>query len=475
MSDRNTPFSFPEIISQRLGTYRLHLASFIDAVRSTPLLRRSGVPSKDVLIRVAQSLSREIEEKVQQIEATPNVRVKTEISKTAVMQIEAFLDYGEALLRRAQATQREEQDVGREVYYFVDSVVDSFPENRVTILLVTGRELVTYRLADRLGHQLTSFGSTSALLKGGHAKPHVWVIEAPVSLLRNPLNWPLIVHELGHVYEQEHIHAIDRAFTRAASTLENHSAELIRRQKEHAREYQCDFFAGLFCGPAFSRVLFMNHYTREVNLPGSHPDWPDRLRMLSTETLKQHAGAFLPQGFEIAGHNSNPPEGSDASGGAIRREDITALPEVLSLTARFIFERGKRDEHGVPQAAFSYRAFQDSAAKTAIESLVPYVPDSRYALNAALDPKVYAKARARLKANLRVGSNQDMPEESWAEKRVVDEFNRLLAESVRLAYISARHRRWAAKPGRQQKLRLDDDGEPHSIPITDMNAPPQVE
>ncbi len=429
------PFQYPEIISERLRTYKLHLKNFGKDVDKIRLLTICGTPIKKSLMDIVERLITEIDTKIDLIESIDDKRLKTNISKSCILSIEEFIDFGEKILNDFYHIQSDHRNVGSEIYFFIQNAVDDF-EYPVSILIGRHPSLRTFNFWDIMRLLLSPFTDTIGYIDDKKNQERIWIIQVPQSLLRNPLHWSLILHEIGHIFEREYIKATDLEFERVKHDMEELTRDVVITQMKHAREYQADIFAATYIGPVFSIIMNLNFYTSEINMPGTHPDWEERLNKLTTGNLKQLINEALGKEYPIKGYDGTfKYRGSSL----LKADNIIPLKNILIKTIKFVNESGN---------IYSYKDFEKSFAKKAIENLLPNTRNIKYALNAACIESVYSKAKELLEKHLK----KQLEGEKIERDEIIIEFNRLLADTIRLTYISNHHRKWAPVIDSQQRL-----------------------
>jgi hypothetical protein len=383
------PFQYPDIIPERLRTYKLHLKNFSKDVDKIRLLTRCGAPIKKSLMDIVDKLITEIDTKIVLIESTHDKRIKTIISKSCILSLEEFIYFGERILNDFYQIQSDHRNVGSEIYFFVQNVVDDFSNYPVSILIGRSPFLTTFDFWYHLSFLLSPFTDTIKYINDKKNQERIWIIQVPQSLLRNPLNWSLVVHEIGHIFEGEYINAIDLEFERVKHDMEELNPDVVITQMKHAREYQADVFAATYIGPVFSIIMNLNFYTSEINMPGTHPDWEERLNKLTTVNLKHLVNEALGKEYPIKGYD----ETFKYTGRAVLKADtIIPLKDILIKTIKFVDESNN---------IFSYKDFKKSFAIEAIENLLPNTRNIKYVLNAASTESVYSKAKELLENHLR--------------------------------------------------------------------------
>ena len=94
----------------------------------------------------------------------------------------------------------------------------------------------------------------------------------PSSVIRTPLNWPLVVHEIGHILERQKWNLVDAHYPYPIVP----SLAPDDMKSCYAQEFQADFVAVSYFGPVFARRLLEVYYTRACGISKTHPQWKDR-------------------------------------------------------------------------------------------------------------------------------------------------------------------------------------------------------
>ena len=161
----------------------------------------------------------------------------------------------------------------------------------------------------------------------------------------------------------------------------------------------------------------MNYFTSEIDMPGTHPDWQERMHLLSTASLNRILVAAGTDSGSIVGYDE--PIHHFKGDSQLKAESIPPLDRILEETVRFVLRASSR-------GLYTNRRFEQSNAIKAVENLMPFADDYRYGLAAASDDTTYLAAKGLLDTQLSGRTDSSV------------EFNRFLAESIRLAYLSGR-------------------------------------
>jgi len=428
------PFQSPDIIPERLRTYKLHLKTFRKEISDIKLLSKGGNPIKKSLKEVTNKLILDLDQKIRDIESTNNERIKTNISKACIISLEEYFVFGEKLLKDSYFIQTDHTNIGQELYYFVQYILDDFEKFPITIVIGKHPSLMTFNFWDILTLLLKPFFETSRYIIEQKEKNKIWVIDVPQSLLRNPLNWSLILHEIGHIFEFEYIKAVETEFENRRNEMEHLSSEVRIILQRHAEEYQADVFATLYLGPVYPKILNLNYYTNEINMPGSHPDWDERLNLLRSENINDLIISSIKKNYSCVGFI----EGEYKNDSLVKANMILPLQNIMIKTVKFMEES---------KAILNFNHFRESLAEEAIQNIFPFTKDPRFVLNAACIESVYSAAKELFSKQLKETS------EFNGTSEISLEINRLLAESIRLAYISRHYGKWEYR-GSQQKLQI---------------------
>jgi hypothetical protein len=488
MSDSYS-FLTPEIISKRLHTYHFHLKRLADSSTDVRLLLWQSDDTKRVVSELIQVLQDELSEKIKKIESMSDQARMAEQAGIARAQLEQFVHYVEHSLSEVTSVLSDERSVGRELYYLVLNVLTDLglaaldeptlerkgeakvghPRKNVAILINRGESVAVQRLSHKLVEDLTFFPRTFA--RGMNIENSPWLLSVPVSVLRNPLNWVAVLHEMGHVAEEETIRALDQvriAYERKDGAFDSYNSTSFQRLISHLSEYQADFIAYLYGGYSYVRIMLLNEFTREIGTSSTHPDWLHRMRILRSE--------YLSPILEAAGIKPSENRGYDRDAEYPRYEKLVKAPHgnlitdeftdewlrtILVRTAKYLASTTTKRFGGEKPGSlvFNPEDYRRSTVFAALAGLVPYTRDFRYVMAAGTDSTAYDSAIATLrrlpKTDTPRHNSETMEGPSTKEdKEVAEEFNRYVANTIRLCYIRSRYTAWTNVPRPVTQLTL---------------------
>jgi hypothetical protein len=300
------------------------------------------------------------------------------------------------------------------LFQMLEMIEEELPsEWRFGFLVMSERELGTLPLNTILAKILEPFVSASRFLEMEGVR---WLFLVPPSILEDSLNWPLLSHEVAHVLEMSQFHVVESLYGESLRTAQPY--DTARMRYGHAEEYQSDFVAASFFGPAFVHRLLSNYFSREVFVSPSHPSWEERIKALLEVGLPR-----LPSKDAYLDLIKRDLEGLQVRAGVISR-NLVNLENVLDETQKRI--QGQLSHFDCDGTAFR-------AARERMSQFLPYTRDYRALLNAAVQEE---------EAALETYSKRNL---STAD-RVKREYQYLVLDCVRLSYVNMHYeRRMAAE------------------------------
>jgi len=123
------------------------------------------------------------------------------------------------------------------------------------------------------------------------ANKKAYIIFATPSLMKNPIDWALLIHEAAHILEEEHLRIVASYYPQLE--LEQYlggqnlgptsSFEVEEAMPSWALEIACDMIATISCGPIFGYRILSNYFGKERGLHETHPPIKKRLELISDE------------------------------------------------------------------------------------------------------------------------------------------------------------------------------------------------
>lgn len=173
------------------------------------------------------------------------------------------------------------------IYDFLDLFRRNYRMPHHSIVVIRGVKLCCYCLND-------SIQESGINLNGDFYR--VWVIECPTRIEIDPFEWPIILHELGHIIERESLNVLVNM-----KLITNHYELHIRSSENvqdlhlhHILEYVCDMIACRLIGPVFLFRIMDSYLIRAFTLSRTHPEWTSRLNFLLNAVPYSHKMAISP-------------------------------------------------------------------------------------------------------------------------------------------------------------------------------------
>lgn len=369
-------------------------AAVVNLVNAKEQIEKEGIKGdtddrlKRLLIGIIEKVDEQIELILQEIQEIRREDVKRERSDRVHRNLEGFL-YDVDLIRTATL------HVPLELYYFTKAALRQLRHEDTRVVFIPGTSLGTTNLSDSLKNLFEFFEDICTYIDS--AFPFYWIIYVPPSLIRKPINWPLIGHEIGHILEIEKWQFVKKYYAYPVAP------SLYQRDLKayYAQEFQADFVAVSYFGPIFAHRLLAIYDTGEFVISLTHPPRRERFTAIAEK-------------LEGIGFSSE----ADALKRVIEREEfvigpapIKHLNEILSETARVLDESN---------SAYIQDHAEAKKAKNRLTRFAAYTDDMRILVNAA-----------REVSESILESTSDP-----AEKRELEtDFDYLLIDSIRLTYI----------------------------------------
>jgi hypothetical protein len=189
------------------------------------------------------------------------------------------------------------EDIPRNIYFFADAMFDKLGGGKTPYLIKTElTELIpsTYELCrDDARPHLITFTEASRYLRN----KTLHVICLSPTIINNPLDWPLMGHEIAHILEKESMKVVQKyypelrpiEYSLASSRLAGSPVMAPRSQPDRYEpkwclEIACDIIATVAFGPIYGiRLLEDFHKPSELELSESHPFFKTRFRFIADE------------------------------------------------------------------------------------------------------------------------------------------------------------------------------------------------
>jgi hypothetical protein len=384
-----------QLLKQRLLDCRESLRHFKEDLSTAPL-PRSCEAAANVVRHVVDELLEELETTADELIGLSTRQDKSRRSTTLHYSLESFLNFVDTVVLASRTLPSPFLQV-------MQMIEDDLPSDwRFNFVIWKCPELATLEMNGHLAMILEPFVNVCEILDD---EPKCWIFFVPPSILDNPLNWPLVSHEVAHVLELTQIHAVQSVHGPRPETPDPY--DTARMKYEHGEEYQADFVAAYFLGPCFVRRVISNSFSPEVRISASHPSWEERLKALIEDGLPK-----LPSPSAYEDLIKDSVKDVTMKGGIIKREAVN-LPAILEKTVEIIHDK-------LP--AFDSASLDFKEARMRLGQFLPYTGDYRCLLNAAtLDEDAAMSAYSEKK----LGS-------PGKEK---SEYRYLIADCARLCYV----------------------------------------
>jgi hypothetical protein len=229
----------------------------------------------------------------------------------------------------------------------------------------------------------------------------------PRSVLEDPLDWPLIGHEVAHVLEITHLEVMKSMYGAAPSKggVDERDPNILKYR--YAQEYLSDFIAAYLFGPSFIMRVLATYYVKEIHMSLSHPAWDERIKALIDVGLGK-----LPGSADYRDVVQTALKGVSLKGGLIPHTAID-LPGAFDIALKRI--SGKL-------SAFDYGAEMFKSARDRLSLFLPSTDRYKDVLNAAILDEEPASETYRL---LKLGD----------PAREEKEYRYLVKDCIRLCYV----------------------------------------
>lgn len=344
---------------------------------------------KTFLCGIVEKVKEQTGQILQEIAEITNKDIKISRSDRVHRNLEQFL-FDLDLIRTATL------QIPTELYYLAKASLRDLGHEDVKVVLIPEASLGTTNLSDALRSLFVFFDNVLTYID--LAFPFYWIILVPPSLIRTPLNWPLIAHEIGHILERQKWNLVKEHYPYPIAP----SLSSLDIKSFYAQEFQADFVALLHFGPIFARRLLEIYYTREFTVSKTHPSWRERFEAIAD---KLEEAGFSTEAADLKEVSKR----EDPS--MIGRDSVEHLKNILSETETKLSGSG---------CVYTRDGPEEKKARSRLDRFAPYTDDIRTLLNVA---------GSVLQSKLQSVSDP-------TEKRNVErDFDYLLVDSIRLNYI----------------------------------------
>jgi len=389
----SVPDEFP--IISRIRSYFSLLRATKQEVEQTKIPGSGEEEFKEFVSKLINDLLIELQEHIVTIGEIEDLDAKSTFSENIHRSLEAFLNWVDLILRHCHA-------VSIEMHEFMSSILRDLDVSDMNYLLLSGPELSEASLSEGFSKLFIALFQR-ACDRIAREFPSFCVLFIPQSLLKNPVNWPLCSHEIGHMIENQKLKIIESFYPRPefspVSTRIIYNTQALKYW--YSKEFQADYFATGYFGHIFPSQLIDNYFTREVFILPTHPSWEERIRLmveeLKTMGLEQPAETILEKSRSISSIKP-----------MISKDSLEHLEEVLRKTRRVL-----EDKRSI------YKIYEDRLenARKALTEFIPYTEDVKTLLTVA----------GEVKKNL-----LDEADSLEKKEKIEDDFNRNIKDSIRL-------------------------------------------
>jgi len=292
----------------------------------------------------------------------PNIESQKELLdrfKTISSSIGIFIYFVENYILQSRG-------IPRSFYQLTELIRSELPEEwKFNYLACKGTSLGVLPINKYLMKILKSFLITRKEIAN---YPPLWLFIAPSSILRSPLEWSLVAHEIGHIIEKNNLRVLSRQYPDYKDTDTPLSTAKIRY--EYAGELQADFIGAYFFGLSFIRQAIEEYYEDEQSLSLSHPSWGERVNV-----LVQHGLPNLPATDKCRDLLENYIGDLRLDPGLIRISE-SEVHTLISKTKEIL------NDSRIPPFDCGCKEFNDACEK--LRQFLPYAKDYRVLLNGAI-------------------------------------------------------------------------------------------
>lgn len=377
-----------ETIASRIRAAVRNLANAKEQIGKEGIKGDTDGSLKTFLCGIVEKVEEQIEQILQEIVEITGEDIKISRSDRVHRNLEQFL-FDLDLIRTATL------QIPMELYYLTKASLRDLGYEDVKVVLIPGASLGTTNLSDALRSVFVFFDNVLTYINSRF--PFYWIILVPPSLIRTPLNWPLIAHEIGHILERQKWQLVNGYYT--YPTVPSLSPPDIKSY--YAQEFQADFVAVSYFGPIFARRLLEVYYTREFVISKTHPSWRERFEAIA-DKLEARFSTEATALREVS-------RGEELS--MISRDSVEHLNNILSETetklsgSTYVYARDNAEE---------------KKARSRLDRFAPYTDNMRTLLNVA-DSVLQSKLQSA--------------SDPTKKRNVERDFDYLLVDSIRLNYI----------------------------------------
>jgi len=182
-------------------------------------------------------------------------------------------------------------DIPKDLYFFMDSIYERLGGEEVPYFIKLTLTALVPGTLDICKYVLRPFLINLRQAFDYLANKKAYVIFTTPSIIKNPIDWALLIHEAAHILEEEKLQIVEKFYPELQSEpyLGGHNlASTIMFPVEEAMpnwalEIACDIISTISCGPIFGYRLLDNFLQEEKEIYETHPPIKKRLELISNE------------------------------------------------------------------------------------------------------------------------------------------------------------------------------------------------
>jgi len=346
-----------KLLTGRLLSFRELLKGLRDDVEATKFPEHS-VPARKLVSQLIGVLIDEVKITTDELAHVSRPADKARRARSLHDSLDQFTHFVRTVLLASQ-------NLPNPFFQLIEMIEDGLPsEWRFGFLVWNRTEFGTMTVNNYLAQILQPYPAACDFLEH---EDRSWVFLVPPSIIEEPLNWPLMSHEVAHILEQARLHAVSSVYGPRPRSSDPYDKDVLRYR--HAEEYQADFVAGYLLGPSFVLRILTSYFTREIRISPTHPSWEQRVKALMEVGLGR-----MPSSPNYSELVRTPLTGIPLEGGVVDYKTVD-LAAVIDTTLESI--KGKI-------SPFDCASAQLQDARNRLRRFLPYTEDYRAALNAAI-------------------------------------------------------------------------------------------
>jgi hypothetical protein len=185
-------------------------------------------------------------------------------------------------------------DVSKDLYFFMDSIYERLGGEEVPYFIKLTLTNLVPGTVDICRYVLRPFLINLREAFDYLTNKKAYIIFATPSLMKNPVDWALLIHEAAHILEEEKLQIVIKYYPQLRHELYLGGYELVstsafdveEAMPNWALEIACDILATISCGPIFGYRLYDNYFREEKILYVTHPPIKKRLKLIADELEK---------------------------------------------------------------------------------------------------------------------------------------------------------------------------------------------